>query len=122
MSLGVLLRESPEAVQVAVSDTATAATSITYTVPAGKEFFMTSWTLAFTSTGTDKVALTVRNAADVDQYTIQKLGAETTLLESQGDSGNFIPPLRIPAGWDVILVAGTDIDGTCFIHGFTENA
>lgn len=108
--------------QVAVSDTAVATTSVTYTVPAGKVFYLTAWTLAFTSTGVSTVALTVRNVADTDQYTIQLIGAETTLLESQSSTGSFDPPLEIAAGWDVILVAGADMDGTAFIHGYTENA
>ena len=115
-------RQTKDSTQVAVSDTATAATSITYTVPAGKVFYMTAWTLAFTSTGTSTAAITVRNTSDVDQYTIQLIGAETTLLESQSSTGNFNPPLEIATGWDVILVAGADIDATSFIHGYTENA
>ena len=108
--------------QVAESGTKTNGTEIIYTVPSGKVFYLCTWTLSLTGTGTDEVHLKVRNASDVDQYTIQDIGAETTLLESQSDGGTFNPPLAIPAGYDVILVSGAaNADGAAFIHGFTED-
>lgn len=116
-------RQTKDSTQVAVSKTKANGVEIIYTVPASKVFYMTAWTLGLTGSAVDLVHLKVRNVADTEQYTIMTMGAETTLLESQTQSGSFDPPLEIAAGWDVILDSdAANADGTAFIHGYTENA
>ena len=105
--------------QVTVSDSATNNVDIImHTVTAGTVFYLTSCTVVLAATGT-YVSITVRNGADVHQYTL----VASKIQLGQGSYHavlTFPKPIAIPAGWDVMLTKSGCLTYGSQITGWEE--
>jgi len=100
------IRPGRNGTQIANSSSANNSTTVMWTVSAGKTGFLTyfSFSWRFTATG-QTVWLVVRNAADVEQYSL------ILVASGAGDQGAnscaFAFPIEIPAGYDIAVVSDT---------------
>ena len=97
------------------------ATTIVYTVTAGKTLYIVAASMGgyITTAVAAEITFFVRNAADaVQTYLITRLLSATV----QGCGGEFAPafPLAVPAGWDVVLFAGTNAISQAGFWGWEE--
>ena len=114
------IRPGHNGTQVIASSAANNSTVILYTVTAGKVFYLSYANLVMYARNFSlTVALSVRNAADVLQYSIATMAS--------GDLGHLSlpvilnPPLEIPAGWDVVVSSNDALcNAYAFIHGWEE--
>ena len=98
----------PNICKYAVANNATSATI--YTVPADRDFCITSYTLSVVK---DVTATSTESAikCQVDSATAQRIAAIATLTltaERGQISGNFIPPLKIDKGSGITVTNSTN--------------
>ena len=120
MARWVGVRPGHDGTQIAKSGHTDNALLIVHTVTAGKTLYLTaalaSGNTAGTATG---INIWVRNAADVAQYYLIQNSLNVNTYFAVGLS--FNPPLEIPAGWDIVIVAGhATARADLFIHGWEE--
>lgn len=113
-------RPAHRGTQVVGSGNAHNSTVILYTVPAGKTFFLCAADICvYLGVAGSEGHLYVRDDGDVLQYRIFKLYSPN--LTSEANSLSFMPPLEIPAGWDIcVLSSAVGIYVNAFIHGWVE--
>lgn len=117
------LREYPRmpsaGIQVAASADIDNGTVIIHTVTAGKTLYLCHymWSIWNISGGNGWGRLQVRDAGDAQVYLIVDSGAADDF--AYGISGNFNPPLEVPAGYDICVISGqADCWVSGFIHGY----
>jgi len=111
----------PVGTQVAKSEVATNETKIIHTVTTAKILYLSAISLCGKGAGNGDLSLEVRDADDNFKYHI--LCTNFKAGEACGMGTQFVPPLTIAAGWDIIVVsavAGVEAHG--FIHGFEVDA
>lgn len=87
-----------------------AASTLVYTVPAGKTLLLfVSWMHCLNITAAGRAELIVRNAAAARQYSIGNAGGQTNVGLNQYSCTSRWIPLEIPAGYDIYIsfLAGT---------------
>lgn len=100
---------------------AVAATTIVYTVTAGKTLYIVAANLSCVSTAAAaiEVSLFVRNAADVAQgYLIARYPGPGHL--NCGGECAYPIPLQVPAGWDVVVYSAALGIGLASFWGWEE--
>jgi len=94
-------------------------TTIIHTVTAAKVFYMVAVALC-ANPGVGKLSsISVRNAADVTQYTLLHL--ESSALQGRESSLPIFMPIAVPALYDIVLVC-TNTDAHGFISGWEQAA
>lgn len=104
--------------QVVKSDEIADTSAILHTVTTGKTLYLSHFTLCATRHVAASGFLAVRDGNDSQVYVISYVQSYTS-TQGMAVSGSFLPPLEIPAGYDVYLVssdAGLFVNG--FIHGY----
>ncbi len=112
----------PDRVQIILDDEATNETTVVYTVPAGKKFYLIESTLHVTAGAVGFAEVRIRNDSDVIQRHTNSIFI-TILQVAPAD--HFCPnwPIELPAGWDIAVissVAGLTVE--CDIFGYETNA
>jgi len=97
-------------------------TTIIHTVTAGKVFHWEGFTASYeTAVGGANVFLSVRNGADVLQYTL--INPTMVPIGAWSLAHTFKNPIEVPAGWDIFCGGSNAADGiNAFIHGWEDDA
>ena len=105
--------------QVIKSGAVTGDTVVIHTVDVAKTFYLSHYNLhsANHSGAARDGNLLVTNASDTHQYYIARIYMDNDI--SDVISGSFMPPLEIPAGWKIwIMASDTLCDSVGTIHGY----
>lgn len=103
--------------QILATDDAVNTTTVVYTVPAGKKFYLIYSKTISDGGAAGIVTAEIRNATAVSQIRLGKLNA--------AGSDNFQPnwPIEIPATWDIAITSDTALlEGTLDIFGYEVDA
>ena len=106
--------------QVIAGGTATNTVTILWTVTAGKTLHITYFSLAMRSGAvTAECSISVRNGADVYQYSIVNIG---TVASDHGELAAALSvPIEVPAGYDVYVASDSaNLKAYGTIHGWEE--
>ncbi len=103
-------------------DGAGAATTIVHTVTAGKNFYLTSFSVQNYGSSPYLSDLKVRNASDVVQYSL--IRSVNGSLNNSSPATRCLPsPIKIPAGWDIVIYSPNSSSTTYVdLNGFEETA
>lgn len=97
-----------------------AGTAIVHTVTAGKTFYLTLTHFEGEASAANKlVTLSIRNDSDVTQFTLSS-HTLSTLNETLSENFAFTPPMKIAAGWDIVVTAVANSVSRAFVHGWEE--
>lgn len=114
------VRPAHDGEQVYVDKAIVDGTAVLYTVAAGKIFYLCSWTASgyFVAPGGHGI-LSVYDAVPAEDFRITIL--RTALTFGHQLSGNFWPPLEVPATYSIrIFASNANVTMYGSIHGWVE--
>lgn len=109
--------------QILEKDSAVATTTVLYTVPANKKFYLVSSLLETDNGAVGAVSAVIRNDSDVVQKDIGHIQVGATTQNSPAVP--FFPgfPIELDEGWDIAVISSiASLTGTLNIFGFEVDA
>ena len=107
--------------QIPKSNTCTNVAVIIHTVTAGKTYYLNTATLSLrcNAASEQSVSMYVRETGDVTIFTMLKCWANTD--QGRNSSIPFMPPMKIPAGYDICIISSNaNAHGAGFVMGWEE--
>ncbi len=106
--------------QITKYATATNATAIIHTVTAGKTFYLSGWALGTNGGASGPVSILIRDDSDVAVYYPCRM-YQSAANNGVSDAKANIPPIKIPADYDICAVGGAaSLSALAMIEGWEE--
>lgn len=105
--------------QVVKSGVIANAALVVHTVTAAKTLYLTNFSFStYNTSGASQTGyLYVQNSVPVVQYTM--VAVMTPNNDGKAVADQLLPPLEIPAGWQIVILSGAaNFNVNAFIHGY----
>ena len=113
----------PDRVQILAEDSAVNTTTVVYTVPAGKKFYLISSDLDTDGGAVGIVTGVIQDGTPTIQKNINQIRVGATAQVIPMDHAEPGWPIEIPAAWEIAVISDTALlTGTLSIFGYEVNA